>query len=217
MNIQPIDEFGVTEYKGIPVVGSRYVAEKFKKRHDIVLRAIDNCECSEDFRQRNFVESSYKNSQNKKQPEYLLTRDGFAFTVMGFTGKKAAQFKEAYINSFNNMETFIKNLYEAKADFPEFTQAIMLTHEEPKHYHFSNELDMINRIVLGVSSKQFREAHRIEKVPSIRPYLSPEQIASVRSLQRIDIGLIMAIPDFQERKRVLTDSYQRRAMKAIAS
>ncbi|EOT9412018.1 Rha family transcriptional regulator, partial [Escherichia coli] len=32
------------------------------------------------------------------------TRDGFAFLAMGFTGKRAAQFKEAYINAFNQME-----------------------------------------------------------------------------------------------------------------
>jgi phage regulator Rha-like protein len=35
---------------------------------------------------------------------YYVTRDGFAFLAMGFTGKKAAQFKERYIAAFNAME-----------------------------------------------------------------------------------------------------------------
>ncbi|WP_249411562.1 Rha family transcriptional regulator [Marinomonas sp. A3A] len=35
---------------------------------------------------------------------YRITRDGFVFLAMGFTGTKAAQFKEAYINALNQME-----------------------------------------------------------------------------------------------------------------
>lgn len=176
------------------------------------------CECSTEFAALNFKVSKYKDSTGRKLPEYLLTKDGFAFIVMGFTGKKAARFKEAYINRFNETEQFIKTLTEAKSDFPEFTQVIMAAHEEPKHYHFSNELDMINRIVLGMSSKQFREQRGLEKVGSIRPYLTPEQAESVKNLQRIDIGLILAIPDFYQRKQILTAQYNRRLqLKAAAS
>lgn len=221
-SLQPLDQdkFGVTEHNSIPVVNSRSVAEIFKKRHDNVLQSIQELTNSllkigEPDWQNNFILSSYKD-RGKKYPEYLLTRDGFTLLAMGFTGKKAMQFKIAYIDRFNKMESFIKNLYEAKADFPEFTDAIMLTHPEPKHYHFSNELDMINRIVLGMSSKQFRESHQLDNAHSIRPYLSEEQIAAIRSLQRMDIGLIMAIPDFQERKRVLAEFHQSRSQKSIA-
>ncbi len=214
--ILPNDIYGVTEKNSVPVVSSRYVAEVFNKEHKDVLEAIRNCNCSEEFSRRNFTPSTYKDSRGKKQPEILMTKDGFAFIVMGFTGKKAAQFKEAYINRFNEMETFIRNLYEAKADFPEFTQAIMDQHEEPKHYHFSNELDMINRIVLGMSTKQFKETHNLFKVSSIRPFLTPAQIESIKVLQRIDIGLIVGIPDFQERKKILTEQLSRRSVKAIA-
>lgn len=83
---------------------SNQVAEHFGKRHDTVLRAIRNLEYSADFRLRNFAESSYINEQGKKQPCFRMTRDGFAFLAMGFTGKEAAQWKEAYINAFNKME-----------------------------------------------------------------------------------------------------------------
>ncbi|MGI9701007.1 Rha family transcriptional regulator [Pseudomonas aeruginosa] len=33
-----------------------------------------------------------------------MTRDGFTFLCMGFTGEEAARWKEAYINAFNKME-----------------------------------------------------------------------------------------------------------------
>ncbi len=83
---------------------SNQVAAHFGKRHDMVLRAVRNLECSDEFRLRNFAESSYINEQGKEQPCYRLTRDGFVFLAMGFTGKEAAQWKEAYITAFNKME-----------------------------------------------------------------------------------------------------------------
>ncbi|WP_368921339.1 Rha family transcriptional regulator [Comamonas aquatica] len=83
---------------------STQVAAHFNKRHDTVLRAIRNLECSDEYRHRNFAESSYLNEQGKEQPCYRLTRDGFVFLAMGFTGKDAAQWKEAYISAFNKME-----------------------------------------------------------------------------------------------------------------
>jgi Rha family phage regulatory protein len=208
----PIDNFGMTEKNGVPVVSSRCVAEIFSKRHDRLLQTIREMEFSDDFRLHHFVESSYKNKQSKRQPEILMDRDGFSIVAMGFTGKKAMTFKEAYINRFNQMEEFIINLSEAKTDFPEFTDAIMAAHEEPKHYHFSNELDMINRIVIGASAKQYRKEHGIVKGKSIRPYLAQEQIKEVKALQRMDIGLVIAVPDFQERKRILRNQFQRRKL-----
>lgn len=83
---------------------SQQVAAHFGKGHNLVLRAIRNLECSADFRLSNFAQSSYRNEQGKEQPCYRLTRDGFVFLAMGFTGKYAAQWKEAYITAFNSME-----------------------------------------------------------------------------------------------------------------
>lgn len=83
---------------------SLQVAEHFEKTHKSVLRAIGNIGCSEDFRRRNFAPSSYINEQGKEQPCYRLTRDGFVSLAMGFTGKEAWQWKEAYIDTFNKME-----------------------------------------------------------------------------------------------------------------
>jgi anti-repressor protein len=37
-----------------------------------------------------------------------MTRDGFSFLVMGFTGGKAAKFKEDFIAAFNQMEQMLK-------------------------------------------------------------------------------------------------------------
>lgn len=79
------------------------IAEVFGKRHDHILRKLQTIDCSTEFRLLNYGESSYINEQGKKQPMYEMTKDGFMFIVMGFTGKKAAKLKETYIATFNQM------------------------------------------------------------------------------------------------------------------
>ena len=64
------------------------------KRHDNILQSVDRLECSEVFRRLNFQESSYLDAQNKSQPMVEMTRDGFAFLAMGFTGRRAAEFNQ---------------------------------------------------------------------------------------------------------------------------
>ncbi len=90
--------------KGRPVTTSLQVAEVFGKQHRDVLKRLQMIDCSDDFNERNFAPIEYTDSRNRKKPAYQMTKDGFTFLVMGFTGKKAAQFKEAYINAFNAME-----------------------------------------------------------------------------------------------------------------
>lgn len=85
------------------------VAKVFNKEHSKVMRDIANLKCSNDFRAANFGLSSYVNEQNKEFPMYEMTKDGFTFLVMGYTGQKAAEFKEAYINAFNTMEAELKS------------------------------------------------------------------------------------------------------------
>lgn len=79
------------------MTSSLLVAKEFGKVHAKVMRDIENLNCSEEFRLANFGNSSFKNEQGKEFPMFTMTKDGFSFLVMGYTGKKAAQFKEAYI------------------------------------------------------------------------------------------------------------------------
>ena len=200
----PKDDYGIfVDSKDTARVDSMFVAKFFEKRHDDVLKSIRNLDCSDEFRLRNFAETSYKDGQGKKQPCYAMTRDGFTFLAMGYRGEKAAKFKELYIKRFNEMEKFIKTLVSARKEFPLLTENIKLLCDDPKPYHFSNECDMINRIVIGMSAKQFRLEHSIEKGESIRPYLTEEQINMLELLQKVDVGLLVAFPNYEDRKRHL--------------
>lgn len=200
----PMDDYGVfVDTSDTARANSLIVAQMFERRHDNVLRDIKTLDCSDEFRRLNFEESSYINEQGKKQPCVNMTRDGFTFLVMGYRGKKAARFKEAYIKRFNEMESFIRTLVATRQDFPELTENIKLLHDSPRPYHFSNECDMINRLVTGMTAKQFREAHGLKKGETIRPHLTDDQIWLMNALQKADIGLLISTPIYEERKRRL--------------
>ncbi|MGX8939299.1 Rha family transcriptional regulator [Symbiopectobacterium sp. Eva_TO] len=99
-----IEEPRVFINNGKALTTSRDVADYFGKRHERVLDKIKNLDCSAIFNQHNFVLVDYVDAKGEKRPMFEMTKDGFVFLVMGFTGKKAAAFKEAYIAEFNRME-----------------------------------------------------------------------------------------------------------------
>ena len=56
-----------------------------------------------------FEKTTYISSRGREENEYLMDRDGFSILVMGFTGKKALEWKLKYIEAFNNMEEKLKS------------------------------------------------------------------------------------------------------------
>ncbi len=79
-----------------------------------------------------------------------------------------------------------------------------------KHYHFSNEYDLINRIALGSTAKQFRARHGLAANEAIRDHLTPLEMQCITHLQNIDTGLIEAGMTFEQRKKRLSRIYMQR-------
>lgn len=100
----PVRAVEVRMVEGVLKTTSLNIAEVFGKGHKDVLRAIERLDCSEEFSRRNFAPSDYLDERGKTQPMYELTKNGTAFLVMGFTGRQAARFKEAYIAEFDRLE-----------------------------------------------------------------------------------------------------------------
>ena len=88
---------------GQVVVSSRRVAENFGKEHKHVLQSIRDILVAEKSATKFFGESKHE-YRGQTFPEYLMNRDGFSLLVMGFTGKKALEWKIKYIQAFNAME-----------------------------------------------------------------------------------------------------------------
>lgn len=100
------------------VASSKQVAEHFGKRHDKLFFEIgrmygelvaDKKGVAQNGGHPMFYLNEYVHPQNKQTyQEYLMNRDGFALLVMGFTGKKALEWKLKYIEAFNQMEEKLK-------------------------------------------------------------------------------------------------------------
>jgi len=81
---------------------SQQVANAFGKQHHHVMQKLDALECSAQFLTRNFSRVQFEHRGNQYEA-VEMTKDGFVFLVMGFTGAKAAAIKEGYIHAFNAM------------------------------------------------------------------------------------------------------------------
>lgn len=92
------------------LASSREVAEKFGKLHDKVCRDIKNLLKTQPTKLAiEFFESEYISDRGRTYTEFLMTRDGFSLLCMGFTGKKALEWKLKYIEAFNKMEEKLKS------------------------------------------------------------------------------------------------------------
>ena len=90
------------------VVESRKIAEHFGKEHKNVMQSVREILAAEKSATKFYFETTYEN-RGKEYPEYLMNRDGFSLLVMGFTGKKALEWKIKYIQAFNAMEEELRN------------------------------------------------------------------------------------------------------------
>lgn len=180
----------------VTVVSSLDVSETFGKEHARVLRDIRELECSKEFRLGNFAESYYVNSQNKRQPLYLISRDGFTLLVMGYTGEKAMRFKEAYIKQFNAMERTLQGkLIEREKGIAvrqSLTKALQQsTENERMHGHaYSTYTNCIYKVLFGMNAKQLREKYGIDKKENLRDYFSEEDLRTVQSMECLVSGLV---------------------------
>lgn len=105
----------VSLHSGRPATTSLEVAKFFSKRHDHVVRSIQDLisNTPKSFSAPNFGAAEYSDEQGKPRPMFILYRDGFMLLVMGYTGKKALAMKLAYIEAFNRMEEELARQKEA--------------------------------------------------------------------------------------------------------
>lgn len=206
--------------KGTPVVSTDVIAMEFGRRHDNVMQNIRSLIDSEHLGVLDFKESSYINKQNKPQPCYELTERGFLIAMPFIGGEKARDGQVKLVDSFIQYREKAKREAAiqaerdlARVEYRPMTNAIKSSKEaegkEAEHYHFSNEANLINRIVLGATSAKFRKENEIGKAEAIRDYLTAEQIRAITELQRADTVFINMGWDFEKRKAELTRMFER--------
>lgn len=184
---------------------SKIIAENAKVNHYAIRQLIDKHKG--DFEEFGKIKVTFQmkpSKTNQKEKLYLLNEQQATLLLTYLRNTEPVrEFKKNLVRQFYKMREYIQTLVSAKKEFPLLTENIKLLHDDPKPYHYSNECDMLNRLVLGMSAKQFRLANGIEKGESIRPYLTKEQIDLLDTLQKVDVGLLVAFPNFEDRKRRL--------------
>lgn len=162
------------------------------------------------------LSSSKSRAQIKK--EYHCTPDmvkQLAMVESSEMGKLARlYFLDCEVRAMESQKQ-LEHRESLRVEFRPMTDAIKDSHEEPKHYHYSNESDMINRIVLGVSAAKFRVYHDIDKNESVRDYMTDLQMKAVIDLQRANTVFIQIGDSFQDRKGKLTKMFDLRFKEAL--
>lgn len=117
LNLFPVSGNELVKVENNQVVTSSLkIAEYFGKNHRDVLKAIRYLLTEKDVRKiaQMFVESEFTDKYGRMQPMFIMNKDGFTLLAMGFTGRKALDFKIAYIEAFNEMEELLRTGKESK-------------------------------------------------------------------------------------------------------
>lgn len=170
---QPI----VMQRDGEAMADSRDVAAYFGREHKDVLKAIRNLHCSDGFRQRNFAPFKIKDLTGESTSHVLMTKDGFTFLAMGFTGEKAARFKEAYITQFNVMEAELRGRSSAPMVPQTLSEALRLAADQAEQIERqSNEIKALTP-----------KAEALEKIAEARGSLCVTDAAKALQMKRDDL------------------------------
>ena len=182
----------------IAVCTSLDVAETFGKEHRHVLediRRIGTSISTAEFSAL-FCDDSYIASNGKRNPMYVMNRDGFTLLVMGYNGEKAIQFKLDYIKQFNAMEKALKGkLLEREKGIAvrqALTKALQQSSEnERMHGHaYSTYTNCIYKALFDKNAKQLREEYGIDKKADLRSCFDKEQLQSIKSMEMLVSGLV---------------------------
>jgi len=201
-------------------MSSREIAELTGKRHDNVMQVIASL-MSAQILTPEIQESTFKHRGNEYSQWLLNKRDSLVLVA-----RLSPEFMAAIIDRWQELEA--KELLEverketrqqAKLDAPLMTKSLADMRERegkesPPHI-FSNEHNMIYRIVLGFTAKKYKEENGIGDDVNLRDVLSFEEIKALEQLQKHNTTLIELDFSFEQRKTELTKIFMRNHSKQM--
>lgn len=190
---------------------SRDLARVFGKRHDNVMAQVERVirDTDKDWTDLNFKVSHYKDQSGKRNKQYDMTRKGFSLVAMGFTGKKAMEFKVRYIESFEKMGELIFSRIHTRQGYKEMSAAVA-KHLGGGKYVYAEEANRVNRAVLGMKSSEFHKVHGLKRGETPRDAVAKDKLDQLDAAQRLNADLIQAGVHPEERTRILERRFGRR-------
>ena len=193
-------------------MSSLEIAKITGKRHDHVMRDITNILGELNINAPHFW-GAYKTKQGNEYGCYNLPKRETLILVSGYNIQLRAKIIDRWEyleNKLAEKQFHLVTRNEAKLEYRPMTDAISAAHEEIKPYHFSNEADLINRIVLGCAASKYKKQNDIDPSESLRDYLTVKQLDCIVGMQRANTVYIEDGLDFQDRKTKLTDLFNRK-------
>jgi Rha family phage regulatory protein len=184
---------------------SLLIADKFGKQHKNVIAKIESLSDSTIGRLK-IKPTTYVDEQGKINKMYQLDRDAFAFIAMGFTGKKADEWKLAFLAAFNQMEEHLQKILdqrwlehrtEAALEYKVMSDTLQevraLAGKETKGWHYANEALLVNWALTG----EFKKVDRAK--------LSADELRLLGVLERLNAVLLGAGFNRQQRQERLVE------------
>ena len=107
----------------------------------------------------------------------------------------------------------------ARLESPELTAALKNARaadgKDTQGHHYANEYNLINRLVLGMTARQYIAEHNLLPSAEIRDTMRPVEIQAIAELQRANTALIDMGIGYQERKTMLKALRDRKFKKAL--
>jgi phage regulator Rha-like protein len=128
-------------------------------------------------------------------------------------GEKVMDWLEHLIAKVSQLEQEKINRANASLNYVEQNKVLQETRradgKETMPYHYSNEANLVNRIVLGMTAKAYRKDNEFDQAVNLRDTLSIVELECVASLESTNKELIKIGMDYQLRKEMLLKVFKR--------
>lgn len=129
-------------------------------------------------------------------------------------GKKVRLYYLDLEDKYNALISWKADRDNVKVDYKEMSLALDEHRaglgKETKFFHYANEADMINKIVLGMTSAQYKKHHELSSTDSIRDTFTDVQLSVTHKLQKHNSAFIEFGFEFDKRKQMLNDIFMRK-------
>lgn len=198
------------ELSGIKTMSSREIAKLTGKKHKNVLADIDKMIRGLDIQSAK-ISADYTDNKNRTYRCYNLDKDLTLTLVSGYEVK----LRYAIVKRWSELERYLAakspdwslERLVSKLGYKSMCDAIKASKENPATYDYSNNADLINRIILGMSAKQYKELNELGRKDAIRDKLEAHIIFAYSRLQFENERLIIEGVGFQARKEKLKAHY----------
>lgn len=160
----------VFEKNGVIYTDSREVAEKLGKEHYTLKRDIKQHINNLDYDEKNmptnlytsqkyFIDGSFIDKYGREQHQYLITKIGCDFIANKMTGRKGAQFTDAYITAFENMKEHIEQQqYQVPQTPMQALEMMFNVQKEQEQFNKQMQQEITGiRSIVGLNTNDWRQ------------------------------------------------------------